>query len=182
MDPSSKMHMLMRSRQTGLPTSTLGAAIREAPLQVARSTLCEEIDEACRCLAGTHPSDADIHGARKALKRARATLKLARDALPRHSYRVDNSTLRDAARPLSEVRDARVLIESLDDLAAREHLEPRESASFREALRQEQRERRRKLAREDPAFERTRASLQAARQRTAPRSSAHTAGPRSATG
>ena len=60
-----------------------------------------------------------------------------------------------------------MLIESLDDLVAREPLEPRESASFREALRQEQRERRRKLAREDPAFERTRASLQAARQRTA---------------
>lgn len=68
---------------------------------------------------------------------------------------------------MSAARDARVLIESLDELVARRNLEPAESASFRAALRQEQRELRRELAGEDRGFRRTRTSLRAARDRAA---------------
>src|SRR3954470_10433076 len=116
----------------GRPRSTLYVAIREAPAHGARSALCEQIDEACRSLAGAHASDVDIHGARKAIKRSRAMLRLVRDALSRRVYRLANLTLRDAGRPLSAARDARVLMESLDDLVARQNLEPKESASFRD--------------------------------------------------
>src|SRR5262249_9046055 len=54
---------------------------------------------------------------RKRLKKARAALRLARAALPDNQYRRGNDTLRDAARPLGEVRDAQVLIDKLDELA-----------------------------------------------------------------
>jgi CHAD domain-containing protein len=149
------------------PRSIKDGVIRKAAAHEARSALCEQIDEACRCLSRGQPSDADIHDARKALKRSRATLRLVRDALAERVYRAENGTLRDAARPLSAVRDARVLIESLDDLVTRQSLEPRESIPFREALRHERRDLRHKLAREDHAFRRTRAMLRAARDRAA---------------
>src|SRR5262249_43066413 len=42
--------------------------------------------------------------------------KLVRDELTRKTYRKENTCFRDAARPLSEVRDARVLVEALDEL------------------------------------------------------------------
>ncbi len=60
-----------------------------------------------------------IHDARKRLKKARAALRLGRDALGSRAYRRANECLRDAARPLSEVRDADVLIATLDGLVRR---------------------------------------------------------------
>ena len=148
------------------PRSATDMPIRKTAAHEARSTLCEQIDEACRNLGGARPSDAKIHAARKAITRSRATLRLVRYALTDRIYRIEN-TLRDATRPLSAARDAQVLIESLDDLVTRERLEPRESIPFREVLRQEQRGLRRKLAREDRAFQRTRATLRPARDRAA---------------
>jgi CHAD domain-containing protein len=69
--------------------------------------------------SGHAPRGEAIHDARKRLKKARAALRLARAALPNGEYRRENDTLRDAARPLSEVRDAQVLIDTLDGLARR---------------------------------------------------------------
>ncbi len=142
-------------------------AIRKTAAHATLSTLCEQIDEACRHLSGGHPSGTHIHDARKAIKRSRATLRLVRDALPDRTYRLANETLRDAARPLSGVRDGRALIDSLDDVVVRERLEPRESMSLRRALRQELRDLRRKMERDDRTFQRTLASLRAARNRVA---------------
>jgi len=61
------------------------------------------------------PDDA-IHEARKRLKRARAALRLVRPVIGDRSYRRQNRALRDAARPLSQMRDARVLVETFDRL------------------------------------------------------------------
>jgi CHAD domain-containing protein len=61
-------------------------------------------------------SDAHIHEIRKALKRARAALRLLRGLAV--AYRRDNAAIRDAARPLTAVRDGKVLLQTLRDLKA----------------------------------------------------------------
>lgn len=61
-------------------------------------------------------SDETIHSARKDLKRARADLRLLRNLVGKPVYIRENMALRDAARPLSTVRDAKVVIEALDEL------------------------------------------------------------------
>src|SRR5438045_3832500 len=109
-------------------SSTRDYAIRKSAAHEARSKLCEQIGEALHHLGRGQPGSAEIHEARKAIKRSRATLRLLRNTLSDHAYRLENSTLRDAAKPLSAVRDARVLLESLDDLMARARLEPKEAA------------------------------------------------------
>src|SRR5205085_6461592 len=66
------------------------------------------------------PSDEAVHAARRRGKKARALLRLARAAMGERTYRRANGTLRDAARPLSELRDAVVLVHALDALLARQ--------------------------------------------------------------
>ncbi len=57
-----------------------------------------------------------VHDTRKGFKRLRATVRLARGALGDDTYRRENIALRDAGRCLAGVRDASVLIETLDAL------------------------------------------------------------------
>jgi CHAD domain-containing protein len=83
-----------------------------------------------------------VHNARKAIKKERALLRLARGAMPGEQRRHENAALRKAARRLSGARDADVMIGSVAALAARcagqlpastfdavrEHLESRRAA------------------------------------------------------
>jgi hypothetical protein len=57
--------------------------------------------------------DERVHEARKALKSARALLRLLRPCLGEAAYLQENIALRDAARDLSELRDARTVLASL---------------------------------------------------------------------
>jgi len=76
-----------------------------------------EVGKAVDALDNGKPlSDEAVHGARKRLKRARAALRLMRVALGNRVYRRENRALRDAARPLSEARDSKVLVDTLDSL------------------------------------------------------------------
>ncbi len=59
---------------------------------------------------------ASVHDARKDFKRLRATVRLAREGLGDETYRRENVAFRDAGRCLAGVRDASVLIETLDAL------------------------------------------------------------------
>jgi CHAD domain-containing protein len=59
------------------------------------------------------------HDARKAIKKERSLLRLARAAMAPAERRRDNEALRAAARELSGARDADVLISTVDDLAGR---------------------------------------------------------------
>jgi hypothetical protein len=61
-------------------------------------------------LATSQSSAAKIHGARKDLKRARATLRLIREALDPNLYYEEDAHLRRAARMLNDMRDAEVLL------------------------------------------------------------------------
>jgi CHAD domain-containing protein len=60
-----------------------------------------------------------VHEARKALKRLRALLRVARGVIGQPRYRHENVVLRDLGRTLSSTRDAQVLLDTLEALAAR---------------------------------------------------------------
>ena len=60
--------------------------------------------------------DEHIHEARKATKRLRALVRLVRDELGDEVYALENQCYRDAGQWLSGLRDATVLVETLDRL------------------------------------------------------------------
>lgn len=59
-----------------------------------------------------------VHETRKRMKRMRALLRLFRDDLGEDAYRFENDSYRDTARILADVRDAQVMINTLDHLSA----------------------------------------------------------------
>lgn len=77
-----------------------------------------QIDLAVELLESADGCELDeaIHESRKAFKRVRALVCLARDALGDETYRRENETFRDAGRALASVRDARVMVDTLEDL------------------------------------------------------------------
>lgn len=84
----------------------------------ARLALRREVAFARDALRRASLGDESIHAVRQALKRARAALRLLRDAITEARYAGENARLRDAARPLARVRDAAVLLQLLQDMAA----------------------------------------------------------------
>jgi CHAD domain-containing protein len=97
-----------------------------------------QIDNAVDRLSGADGDDVGeaIHDARKAFKRARAAIRLGRDAIGRDAYARENAALRDAGRRLAAARDAEVVLEALDGLTERyrEQLPPQPFAGLRAAL------------------------------------------------
>jgi CHAD domain-containing protein len=88
----------------------------ESGTEGARRITRRRIKAALKSLDPEKTDDHSIHAARKELKKARATLRLLRDALGKTTYKRANAALRDAARPLSEIRDGRVLLDALGSL------------------------------------------------------------------
>lgn len=78
----------------------------------------EEIDGILNTLTGGRRLSRDkaIHESRKRIKKLRALLRLARDAMWKKERRVEDAVLRDAGRALSSSRDARALLDALDQL------------------------------------------------------------------
>jgi len=93
------------------------ALARPADVQ---ESLRRRIGDAQRALQNPRLSDEAIHRARKDLKRARAHLRLLRGVVGKTVYARENAALRDAARPLSSSRDAKVMVETVDQLLAGE--------------------------------------------------------------
>jgi len=89
---------------------------RQAP--PLRDAAIRLLDRALEEVAGT-PSDERVHTARKTAKRLRAALRLLRGALGTRAYRRQNRLVRDAAKPLTSLRDAFVLLRTLRDLKVR---------------------------------------------------------------
>jgi CHAD domain-containing protein len=85
----------------------------------ARHVLERQLEDAAAELSRARLTDRNVHEARKSLKKARATLRLLRTAIGKDIYARTNTALRDAARPLSGVRDAGVLPDALDKLLSR---------------------------------------------------------------
>src|SRR5262249_11482283 len=81
--------------------------------------LRKHVEGALEHLVKARVSDEDVHRARRSLKKARAALRLMRPGITDAQYRGLNATLRDAARPLSQVRDSKVLLDTLRGLEHR---------------------------------------------------------------
>ncbi len=65
---------------------------------------------------GGKDPDRALREVRRRFKRIRAALRLLREDLGDAVYRQENCRFRDAARPLRELRDAQILVETLDNL------------------------------------------------------------------
>ena len=81
--------------------------------RLARKTLGSALER----LSPGDPAQRDeaVHEGRKDIKKTRALLELVRPELG-HQYKKSKQRLRQAARPLSLERDAKVLLETLEDL------------------------------------------------------------------
>lgn len=88
----------------------------EAGAEGARRIARAQLAEALGALEQRPLSDKAVHSARKSLKKARAMLRLLRSSIGEDAYHRENATLRDIARPLSEIRDARILLQALVQL------------------------------------------------------------------
>ena len=81
---------------------------------VLRATLLGHLDAAVAPLShGRRPTDTQIHDTRRALKRARALLSLLRPVLNGDDHRFCKGRLIDAGRALADLRDERVLQQTL---------------------------------------------------------------------
>jgi CHAD domain-containing protein len=91
--------------------------VGDAVLRCAR----EQLDQAVGELSEGMNRDpvAAVHNARKAIKKERSLLRLARGSIPRTQRRRENAALREAARALSGARDADVMLASVDQLSER---------------------------------------------------------------
>ena len=104
-----------RARQFGLvPGERPAAGVRRMAL--GQLDLAIELLDADR---GRPPSAAAVHDTRKALKRLRALVRTLRPELGEQAYARENAVLRRCARRLSAVRDAEVMVGTLDQLLVR---------------------------------------------------------------
>jgi CHAD domain-containing protein len=94
--------------------SAFGRGVRAA--RVAEDLRRHVGDASRRLRDGGGMSDEQIHNARRDLKRSRASLRLLRPIIGKRAYARENKALRDAARPLSAARDAKVVMDTLDGL------------------------------------------------------------------
>src|SRR5262245_8294709 len=94
-------------------------------------TVLDMLDDAPGAL-----TDDEIHDMRKLCKEARGILRLVRSELGEKTFRRENRVFRNVARPLSKVRDSKVLSQRLDSLL--EHfagrIEARDLAQVRQKL------------------------------------------------
>jgi CHAD domain-containing protein len=98
--------------------------------------------------------DEAVREVRKCFKKVRAALRLVRENLGDDVYREENFWFRDAARPLGEVRDAAMLVETVDKLAKQfaHQIKSKLLAKVREALLSNHLEVTRRVLDDDGAF------------------------------
>ena len=94
--------------------------------RIAREQIAQSVKQ-LKAAADNSKEEA-VHESRKRLKEIRALLRLVQKPLGKKTYRRENECFRDAGRQLSDVRDAQVLIKTLDKLA--EHFPDSESDAF----------------------------------------------------
>lgn len=94
-----------------------GHSVSKSLRRLVRHQLTKVLDE----LSGQsgHDTHERIHEVRKRIKTIRAMIQFSRNSLGRKLAHQENARFRDLARPLSEVRDACVLVETLDRLIGR---------------------------------------------------------------
>ncbi|HKO37936.1 MAG TPA: CHAD domain-containing protein [Solirubrobacterales bacterium] len=103
-----------------------GEPLGEGLRRIAAGRAEKALERLRASASGEAASAAAIHGARKDMKKLRTLLRLLRGGLPKKVYAKEMSRYRDAARKLSESRDAEVklatvgaLVEAADGLPAK---------------------------------------------------------------
>jgi CHAD domain-containing protein len=91
-------------------------SIRKGLRRIARQHLQAALEHVAG--ASVDSSDKAVHEARKAFKKVRAVLRMVRPKIGTRAFRIENECLRDAGRPLSEVRDATIFVQTLEKLKA----------------------------------------------------------------
>jgi CHAD domain len=111
---------VLARRRSASDASTEQLRWTQSHSKLQRKTL-KQLDMAMALLEGrgSEPPEQTVHEARKALKRARALVRLQREALGRKRFRRTNAALRDAAHGLAGARDAEVVVDALDLLLER---------------------------------------------------------------
>ncbi len=99
------------------------------------------------------PNEA-IFEARKCFKKVRAALRLVREELGTELYREKNYCFRDAGRPLTQIRDAQILVEAAGKLRQElaQAIGPGAFAKIRQALAANQKETNRRVLEEEKAL------------------------------
>lgn len=118
-----------------------------------RRIVTRRIDKALKTLESTGKSISDpaVHNARKRFKEIRGTLRLVRGEMGDKAFERENKTFRDAGRTLSKLRDAKVLVDSLDQLVGQfgRRMKVKSLLQLRRALVKRRREMREKLSGRD---------------------------------
>ena len=91
---------------------------REGMASGVRRIVAEELDSAVADLRSEPLTDEAVHEARKSLKKSRSALRLLRSDMGNHVRKRENVVMRDAAKRLSGARDAQVMLDTLDKVAA----------------------------------------------------------------
>lgn len=98
--------------------------------------------------------DKAVHEVRKGFKKIRAVLRLIEPVICHKSFAAENRRCRDAARPFTELRDTRILIDTLDELAKQDQAVGNDDAfeEIRQSLESQLRDLRRDLSHGANAF------------------------------
>jgi len=124
----------------------------------------KEIEKVRECVDGSSKASRDemVHEARKSLKKLRALVRLVRPGVGGKLYRRENLAFRDISRPLTEVRDAKILVEALDSTTRRNGHRPerRSFAKARGELVRHQREIRQEVLGDEEAFKAVDSAMQ----------------------
>jgi CHAD domain-containing protein len=141
----------------------------EALRKGIRRIVRHEMDAALEELTGEHkgPRDGAVHEARKSFKKVRAVLRLIRPVIGEQTFRAENTCFRDAGRPLTEVRDAKMLVETLDKLTEhfQGHLAGQSFAETRKELQANLRVVRKRVLDDENAFAVVGEAVRQARER-----------------
>jgi CHAD domain-containing protein len=155
---------------TNREQSVMAFQLEQGPVPKAiRKVVQKQLDKALGRLEGHERSlsDAGVHDARKRFKEIRSTLRLVRAELGEKAFQRENQALRDAGRPLSTLRDAKVLVDSLDHLV--EHFNGRihlkSVATLRRQLLERRRAARKQVILRDHAISRVVRDVRAVRNR-----------------
>ena len=96
-----------------------GKSLRKDIRRIVR----KQIDRACELLAGglQLSTDEAVHETRIAFKKIRAVLRLIRAGIGEKTYHKRNTQFRDAGRPLTDIRDAKILVDVFSSLLEHYH-------------------------------------------------------------
>ena len=111
-----------------------GESVPDGVARIAFGRIDHALDELRGKTKSSRPEA--VHEARKDMKKLRSLLRLVRGEIGDEVYRRENDRFRDAGRQLSGVRDADVMLETLDELAEGrpKEIPPRTAGGLRNAL------------------------------------------------